>query len=226
MLGTRATARADGAAAQRSASRPGPAGRRASLAGGDRLDLFGGALELGVGEHGGALEGQFALELDPGLGGVVLVLDLDCDRPRDAVGAQQQHVQRLLAALPGQPLLGVVARPYVEGGERVDAARVGDREVPGHLGPRADAHAVGLRELALAQDQGVHRRLAVAPDALLERAAQLGLVGLADEVARLVLESRIQEETFVREPESACPSRGSRPCEASTAARLPRERER
>jgi hypothetical protein len=31
----------------------------------DRLYLFGGALELAVGEHGRALEGQFALELEP-----------------------------------------------------------------------------------------------------------------------------------------------------------------
>ena len=35
---------------------------------GDRADLLGGALELGVGEHRGALEGEFALELDPGAG--------------------------------------------------------------------------------------------------------------------------------------------------------------
>ena len=35
---------------------------------GDRADLFRGALELGVGEHGRALEGQFALQLDPGVG--------------------------------------------------------------------------------------------------------------------------------------------------------------
>ena len=41
-------------------------GRLAGGFGGDRLDLLGGALELGVGEHGGALEGQFALELEPG----------------------------------------------------------------------------------------------------------------------------------------------------------------
>ena len=110
---------------------------------GDRFDLLGGALELGVGEHGGALERQFALELDPGLGGGVLVLDLHGHRPRDAVGAQQQHVQRLLAA-PAQALFGVAGCPHVERGERVDAARVGDREVPGDLGPCADAHAVGL----------------------------------------------------------------------------------
>ncbi len=44
-------------------------------------------------------------------------------------------------------------------------------------------------------------RLAVAPDALLERPAQLGLVGLAHEVAALVVEGGVQEEALVREPE-------------------------
>ena len=50
----------------------------------------------------------------------------------------------------------------------------------------------------------MQRRLAVAPDALLERAAQLGLVGLAHEVAGLVVERRVQEEALVGEPERAC----------------------
>ncbi len=52
-------------------------------------------------------------------------------------------MQRLVAA-PAEALFGVVGRPHVEGGERVDAARVGDREVAGDFGPGADAHAVGL----------------------------------------------------------------------------------
>ena len=47
----------------------------------------------------------------------------------------------------------------------------------------------------------MHRRLAVAPDALLERAAQLGLVGLAHEVVALVVERGVQEEALVGEPE-------------------------
>ena len=47
----------------------------------------------------------------------------------------------------------------------------------------------------------MQRRLAVAPDALLERAAQLGLVGLAHEIARLVVERGVQEEALVGEPE-------------------------
>ena len=52
-----------------------------------------------------------------------------------------------------------------------------------------------------ARCERVQRRLAVAPDALLERPAQLGLVGLAHEVATLVVESGIQEEPLVGEPE-------------------------
>ena len=180
---------------------PGRTALRPRLAAGaarDLGDLFGGALELGVGEHGGALEREFALQLDPRLGGGVLVLDLHGDRPRDAVGAQQQDVQRLVAA-PAEALLGVVGRPHVEGGERVDAARVGDREVPRDFGPGADANAIGL--LDAAGGERVQRRLAVAPDALLERAAQLGLVRFAHELARLVVEGGVQEEALVGEPE-------------------------
>jgi len=46
------------------------------LAGGarDLGDLFGRTLELGVRQYGSALERKFALQLDPGLGGGVLVL--------------------------------------------------------------------------------------------------------------------------------------------------------
>ncbi len=47
----------------------------------------------------------------------------------------------------------------------------------------------------------MQRRLAVAPDALLERAAQLGLVGLAHEIAALVVERGVQEKTLVGKPE-------------------------
>jgi hypothetical protein len=43
----------------------------------------------------------------------------------------------------------------------------------------------------------VHRRLTVGPDALLERAAQLGAVGLAHEVAALMIEGRVEEEALV-----------------------------
>ena len=70
----------------------------------------------------------------------------------------------------------------------------------GHLGPGADAHAVGLRDPAVA-DQRVGGRLAVGPHALLERAPQLGPVRLADEVAALVVERRVQEEAVVLERE-------------------------
>ena len=47
----------------------------------------------------------------------------------------------------------------------------------------------------------MQRRLAVAPHALLERAAQLRLVGLAHEVVALVVEGGVQEEALVLEPE-------------------------
>src|SRR6185312_14721784 len=97
---------------------------------------------------------------------------------------------------------GVVRRPHVEGGESVDAAGVDDREVVGDLRPGPDPNAVRLRHRG-ARDEAVHRRLAVAPHALLERAAQLGLVGLAHQIARLVVESRIQEEPLVREAEGS-----------------------
>ena len=70
----------------------------------------------------------------------------------------------------------------------------------GDLGPGADTNAVGLLYASAGRER-LQVRLAVAPDALLERAAQLGLVGLADEVARLVVESRIEEEALVREPD-------------------------
>jgi hypothetical protein len=46
----------------------------------------------------------------------------------------------------------------------------------------------------------VQQGLAVAPDALLECASQLGLVGLAYEIAGLVVERGVQEEPFVGEP--------------------------
>ena len=162
---------------------------------GDRPDLLGGAIELGVGEDRGALEGKFALQLDPGAGPGVLVLDLHGHGAGDAVGPQQQHVQRL-ASTPAKALLGVVGAPHVEGGEGVHATRVLHGEVAAHLGPGPDPDAVGLLQ-GRARDERVQGRLAVAPDALLECAAQLGLVGLADEIAGLVLESGVEEEALV-----------------------------
>jgi hypothetical protein len=105
-----------------------------------------------------------------------------------------------VAALPGQPLLRVVRGPDVEGGEGVDAARVVDRPVAGDLRPGADADAVGLLDAAVVGKR-VQGWLAVGPDALLEGAAQLGPMGLPDQVVALVVERRIQEETVVLEPE-------------------------
>ena len=107
-----------------------------------------------------------------------------------------------MAALPRQALLSVVGRPHVVRGQPVHAAAVGHLEMPGHLGPGADAHAVGLLDPAV-QRPGVGRGLAVGPDTLLERAAQLGLVGLAHEVDALVIEGRVEEEPLVLELEVA-----------------------
>src|SRR3954468_19895274 len=84
----------------------------------DRFDLRGGALELVVREHRGALERQLAVKLDPRATAAVLVTDLDGHGPRDAVRAQQNHVEGM-APFPGQPLGCVVARPYVVRRQRI-----------------------------------------------------------------------------------------------------------
>jgi hypothetical protein len=161
----------------------------------DRLDLLRRAIELVVGEDGRALEGEVAGDLEPRLAAVEVLADLDRHRPRDAVGAQQQHVQRV-AALPLQALLAVVGGPDVVRRERVDRARIGHRPVRGDLGPRPDADAIGLRDAAVARER-LGRRLGVGPHALLERAPQLGLVGGAHHVVALMLEGRVQEEAIV-----------------------------
>ena len=130
---------------------------------------------------------------------MVLVLDADRHRARDPVDPQQQHVERM-GPLPAQTLLRVVLGPDVERRERVDDARVVGLEVVGDLGPGADPHPVGLRDAAVLE-QRARRRLLVGPDALLECAAQLGVVRLADEVVALVVEGRIEEELLVLELE-------------------------
>ena len=93
----------------------------------------------------------------------------------------------------------------------------------GDLGPGADPDAVGLLQGSTGRER-VQGRLAVAPDALLERAAQLGLVGLAHEVARLVLEGGVQEEALVGELEGLArlrmpPLRRVTSCSPSASAR-------
>ena len=70
----------------------------------------------------------------------------------------------------------------------------------GDLGPGADADPVGLGDAAVLQ-QCARRRLLVGPDTLLERAAQLGVMRLADEVVALVVEGRVEEEALVLELE-------------------------
>ena len=68
------------------------------------------------------------------------------------------------------------------------------------LGPGAQANAVGLGDAAVLEQRS-RRRLLVGPDTLLERAAQLGVVGLADQVVPLVVEGRVEEEALVLELE-------------------------
>src|SRR5215211_392576 len=162
---------------------------------GDGLDLAGRSVELLVGEHGSSLERELAVELDPGAAALVLGQDPHRHRARDAVGAQHDHVHRV-PALPGQPLLGVVRGPDVVGRERVDAARIADQVARRHLGPRTDAHPVGLGDAPVLGER-LHRRLGVRPHALLQRPPQLGHVRLAHQVVALVIEGRVEEEAVV-----------------------------
>jgi hypothetical protein len=68
--------------------------------------------------------------------------------------------------------------------------------VVGDFGPGAQTDPVRLRDAAVL-DQRPRGRLLVGPDTLLERATQLGMVGLADEIVLLVVEGRVQEEALV-----------------------------
>ena len=111
-----------------------------------------------------------------------------------------------VAALPAESLHRVVGRPDVKGRKRIDDARVVGRPVVGHLGPGADPDAVGLRDAAVLQERP-GRGLVIGPDALLERAAKLGVVGLADEVVPLMVEGGVEEELVVLQLESLFSSR-------------------
>ena len=88
----------------------------------------------------------------------------------------------------------------MEGREAVDDSRVVDLVVLVHLGPRADPDAVGLRDAAVL-DECFWRRFPVAPDSFLERASQLGVMRLADEVVALVIEGGVEKEPVVLELE-------------------------
>ncbi len=66
--------------------------------------------------------------------------------------------------------------------------------------PRANAHAIGLLQATVGRER-LQGRLAIVPDALLERTAQLGLMGLAHEVVALMVERGVQEEALVLESE-------------------------
>src|SRR4051794_4927917 len=162
---------------------------------GDAGDLLRGALELLVGEHGGALEGEVARDLEERAAAAVVVADLDGHGTGDPVRAQEQHMKRVVA-LPRQPLLGIVRRPYVEGRELLHRTAVRDGPGARDLGPRTDADAIGLVDAAVLGER-MRRRLALGPHALLEGAAQLGLVGLAHQVTALVVERRVEEEAIV-----------------------------
>src|SRR5437764_14153169 len=105
-----------------------------------------------------------------------------------------------MAPLPRQSLLRVVGRPDVEGRQRVDRAAVGDREVSGDLRPGANADAIGLGDRQIGAER-VRRRLAVTPDAFLERALELGLVGSPHQLRALVVEGGEEEEAVVFELE-------------------------
>ncbi len=84
----------------------------------------------------------------------------------------------------------------MEGRQRLDHAVVVGREVIGDLGPGADPNPVGLRDAAVLE-QRPRGRLLVGPDALLEGATQLRVVGLANEVVALVVEGGVEEELVV-----------------------------
>ena len=82
----------------------------------------------------------------------------------------------------------------------VDDPRVGHLVVLVDLGPGPDPDTVGLLDAAVL-DQRLGRRLAVGPDALLERAPQLRVMGLADQVVALVIEGGVEEKAVVLELE-------------------------
>ena len=60
----------------------------------------------------------------------------------------------------------------------------------------ADPHPVGLRDAAVLE-QRPRGRLLVGPDALLEGAAELRVVRLADQIVPLMVERRVEEELVV-----------------------------
>src|SRR3954453_17846904 len=107
-----------------------------------------------------------------------------------------------MTPLPCEALRGVVARPDVVRRQRVDTARIRDQVARCDFGPCADAHAVRLRQRPVATEE-VRGRLAVCPHALLERALELRVVGLADEAVGLVVECRVEEEPVVLDLEVA-----------------------
>ncbi len=80
--------------------------------------------------------------------------------------------------------------------QRLDYAVIVGREVIGDLGPGPDPDPVGLRNAAVLE-QRPRGRLLVGPDALLEGATKLGVMGLANQVVPLVVEGWIEEELVV-----------------------------
>src|SRR2546421_4555955 len=161
----------------------------------DLADRGRGPIELLVGHHRRALEGQIAVDLDPGAAAVVLVLDADGHRPRNSVDPEEEDVQRM-PALPGETLLRVIRGPDVERGERLNDPVIVGGEVIGDLGPGTNPDPVGLRDAAVLE-QRPGGRLLVRPDTLLEGPAELGMVGLTHEIVALVVEGGVEEEPVV-----------------------------
>ena len=113
----------------------------------------------------------------------------------------------------------VVGRPHVERRHTaLDHAVVIGGEVIGDLGPGSDPYTVGLGD-APVLEQRPRGRLLVGPDALLEGATKLWMMGLADQVVALVVEGRIEEELVVLDLEVLVVLAGSRPCGARRAVR-------
>ena len=102
------------------------------------------------------------------------------------------------AAAPAKSLLRVVGGPDVERREFADRTLVGDRVLAGDLCPGADSHAVRLLN-ATRLCQRADRRIAVGPDAFLERATQLWNMGATHYVVVGMFEGGEEEEAVVLE---------------------------
>jgi hypothetical protein len=110
----------------------------------------------------------------------------------------KQHQIQLLARPPRKPPRGVISGPDIKGGEAVDHLGVVDPDPVGNLCPRPDPHAVGLSDASVSQEISICR-LFVRPDAFFQSPAELGMVGLSDQVIDLMVEGRVEEESVMFE---------------------------